>query len=284
MHTALIEPTFEAWRAKARELLQRAVAPEDVCWEDATQTPAALLPAELIGGQASSSATTALAIKVPPAFLALASQVCAHADPRRFGVLYRLLHRLTRGGQRHLLSMPADSDTRQCQMWAKAVSREIHKMHAYLRFRLVGVDEASGREQFIAWFEPEFRVLRLAAPFFEKRFAGMDWAILTPDECAAWNGQRLEFFPGVPRAAAPAADAQDDLWRAYYCSIFNPARLKVRAMQSSMPRKYWKNMPETQAIPQLIAASQNRVAEMLQAPARPVKPPASKSLPRAPSG
>lgn len=269
MITASIEPTFMAWRDKARELLRRGVRPEDLCWEDATQTRGLLPENAAASGPAYVPADQ---LKVPPDFLSLAATVCAHTNERRFGVLYRLLHRLTLGGRRHLLDMPADPDTRQCQMWAKAVSREIHHMHAYVRFRLVGVDEETGREQFVAWFEPEFRVVRLAAPFFEKRFAGMDWSILTPDECVSWDGKKLVFMPGMSKADAPAADAHDDLWRTYYRSIFNPARLKVQTMQSSMPRKYWKNMPETQAIPGLVASSQERVARMLETPERPLKP------------
>lgn len=268
MLTAAIQPDFASWRAKARELLRQGVRPEDVCWEDATQTTGLLHEEAVAYGAALSDGA---AVKVPPAFLSLAERVCAHTDERRFGVLYRLLFRMTLGGQRHLLEMPADADTRQCEVWVKGVRREIHKMHAYVRFRLVGMDAESGREQFVAWFEPEFRVLRLAAPFFEKRFAGMDWSILTPDESVAWDGERLLYLPGVSRSDAPAADAQDDLWRTYYRSIFNPARLKVQAMQSSMPKKYWKNMPETRDIPSLIAGSQTRTQKMLETPERPVK-------------
>ncbi len=269
MITAAIEPNFTAWRDKARELLRCGVRPEEVCWENATSGCGLLPDSEEVPAAAFVPVEQ---MKVPPGFIPLASQVCAHTDERRFGVLYRLLHRLTLGGRRHLLGMPTDIDTRQCQMWAKAVGREVHHMHAYVRFRLVGRDEATGREQFMAWFEPEFRVVRLAAPFFEKRFAGMDWSILTPEECVAWDGKRLEFLPGMSKADAPAADAHDDLWRTYYSSIFNPARLKVRTMQSSMPRKYWKNMPETQVIPELIASSQTRVMQMLDTPERPLKP------------
>lgn len=145
-------------------------------------------------------------------------------------------------------------------------------MHAFVRFRLVGIDEVTGREQFVAWFEPTYHVVRLAAPFFEKRFAGMDWSILTPDECVCWDGAELTFLPGMNRSDAPAADAHDDLWRTYYSSIFNPARLKVQTMQSSMPQKYWKNLPEARIIPQLIAGSQERVQDMLQTLERPIKP------------
>jgi DNA polymerase len=145
-------------------------------------------------------------------------------------------------------------------------------MHAFVRFRLIGTDEITQREQFMAWFEPQYRIVRLATPFFQKRFASMDWSILTPDECAHWDGHELTFSPGVSKNEVPNADAHDDLWRTYYRSIFNPARLKVQAMQSEMPQKYWKNLPEAQLIHELISSSAQRVKQMIDTPERPVKP------------
>ena len=266
-HTAQIQPTFEAWRSKARELLRHGVSPENVDWVDTSQT-ASLLAEEPTEYQIAPNTS----VKVPAEFLRLAANVCAHTDERRFAILYRLLHRLTLGGQKHLLAMPSDRDMHQCNMWAKAVSRDIHKMHAFVRFRLVGVNEQNGREQFVAWFEPEYRITRLASPFFEKRFAGMEWSILTPDECVSWDGEKLTFMPGMSRHDAPDADAHDDLWRTYYRSIFNPARLKVKAMQSEMPKKYWKNLPEAGIIAGLINGSEKRVQTMIDTPERPVKP------------
>ena len=267
IHTALIQPTFEAWRSKARELLRHGVKPDEVQWADESQTPSLLAEDAATYGEARKDA-----VKVPAEFLRLAANVCAHTDERRFAILYRLLHRLTLGGEKHLLGMPSDRDVHQCNAWAKAVSRDIHKMHAFVRFRLVGVNEETGREQFVAWFETEYRITRLAAPFFEKRFAGMEWSILTPDECVSWDGEKLTFMPGMSRHDAPTADAHDDLWRTYYRSIFNPARLKVQAMQSEMPMKYWKNLPEATLIPGLIKGSEKRVQTMIETPERLVKP------------
>ncbi len=267
MISALIQPTFEAWRSKARELLRHGVKPEEVQWADESQTPSLLAEDAVTYGEARKDA-----VKVPAEFLRLAANVCAHTDERRFAILYRLLHRLTLGSEKHLLGMPSDRDVHQCNAWAKAVSRDIHKMHAFVRFRLVGMNEETGREQFVAWFEPEYRITRLAAPFFEKRFAGMEWSILTPNECANWDGEKLTFMPGMSRHDAPTADAHDDLWRTYYRSIFNPARLKVQAMQSEMPMKYWKNLPEAEIIAGLINGSEKRVQTMISTPERPVKP------------
>ncbi|MCB1208726.1 MAG: TIGR03915 family putative DNA repair protein [Verrucomicrobiales bacterium] len=267
MRTIVIEPEYEAWRSAARQLLAQGVEPDELLWTDDPQEVALFGEAEATIQEASP-----LAIKVPQAFLDMARSAAAHTDAKRWALLYRLLWRLTRGGEKHLLSVATDRDVRQMQEWCKAVGRDIHKMHAFVRFRLVGVDAATGREQFVAWFEPEHRIVRLASPFFEKRFAGMDWSILTPFECAHWDGERLHFTKGVPRSSAPDDDKLDDLWRTYYRSIFNPARVKISAMQSEMPKKYWKNLPEAPLIADLIAKSADRVQNMLDTDERPVKP------------
>ena len=146
----------------------------------------------------------------------------------------------------------------------------MHKMRAFVRFRRVE-DGANGRESYVAWFEPEHRIVRLNAPFFSKRFGGMNWSILTPDECAHWDGRAIQFTAGVEKSAAPDADALEDMWRAYYRSIFNPARVKIKMMQTEMPKKYWKNLPEAEIIEDLIAQSADRVHAMMQEENRPLK-------------
>lgn len=266
MRTIIIQPDFGSWRTAARDLLVACVPPGEVLWSsDGGEKPLFCeAPAAPVG--------PVPALRVPAAFPEMARSAVAHCDPRRWGLLYQILWRITHGGERHLLQIPTDPDVRLVRQWCKAVGRDIHKMHAFVRFRLVDTDEATGRERFVAWFEPEHHIVRLASPFFQKRFTNMDWSILTPDECVHWNGARLEFTSGVARGEAPDEDAHDDLWRTYYRSIFNPARLKVNAMQSEMPKKYWKNLPEARLIPGLISESRNRVRTMLEAEERPVKP------------
>jgi DNA polymerase len=89
----------------------------------------------------------------------------------------------------------------------------------------------------------------------------MDWRILTPDVCAVFEAGRLRFEVDLPRPELPP-DASEALWVTYFRNIFNPARLKVRAMRSEMPRKYWKNLPEASAIPDLVADAPARARAM----------------------
>ena len=143
----------------------------------------------------------------------------------------------------------------------KSVRRDIHKMRAFVRFREVGEGEAT---RYVAWFEPEHFIVERNAPFFVRRFTGMRWTILTPEASANWDGTRLAIGPGARKAEAPSDDVTDDLWRTYFASVFNPARLKVKAMQAEMPKKYWRNLPEASLIPDLIAGAESSARAMIE--------------------
>ena len=133
----------------------------------------------------------------------------------------------------------------------------MHKMKAFVRFKKVQLED---QEWFTAWHEPDHRIIRLIAPFFQDRFQGMNWIIMTEDGCAQWNGSQLTFSQGVTKSQLPSDD-QEELWKAYYSSIFNPARIKIKAMKKELPVRYWKNLPESELIDELIDAAPARLEE-----------------------
>jgi DNA polymerase len=133
-------------------------------------------------------------------------------------------------------------------------------MRAFVRFRTVGHE---GETWYVAWFEPAHHIVELNAPFFVDRFAQMNWSILTSDRCVHWDGKNLAFTEGVPKSEAPLDDAVEPLWQKYYAHIFNPARVKVHAMTKEMPKRYWKNLPEAQLIPELLRKAPTRVNSMM---------------------
>ncbi|MEN8694442.1 MAG: TIGR03915 family putative DNA repair protein [Akkermansiaceae bacterium] len=262
MVTLTYPKDFNDWRKLARGLLAEGISPTDLLWE-------ARADGSLFGESFTPQKSTQLV--VPKGFIDLARTAAAHRSDEQWSLLYSLLWRLTHG-EKHLLSLSTDPELHRIKAMVKHISRDIHKMHAFVRFRKVSEHENSGREQFISWFEPQHRIIRLTSGFFRNRFAGMNWSILTPDECMHWDGQKITFTEGVDQSQAPDEDALDELWRGYYRSIFNPARLKVKAMQSEMPKKYWKNLPEAEIIEELISTSSQRTDQMLTTPASPLKP------------
>ena len=95
-------------------------------------------------------------------------------------------------------------------------------------------------------------------------------ALGTLEQPGGVHGQ-LRFGPGAKKSAAPSADAGEQLWLTYYQHTFNPARLKRKAMQKEMPRKYWRNLPEAGLISQLCTVAHERSMKMVEQPARHTK-------------
>jgi uracil-DNA glycosylase len=237
------------FRNAARLLIAHNIAPCDVIW-NCNQQPS-LLGAEISGD--------AQPLMLPRAAAELIDSVICHRDPERYALLYTLIWRLQHGG-RALLEIVSDPLLHRLEQMRKSIRRDIHKMHAFLRFRRAAVPE----EHFVAWFEPDHHILAAAAPFFMERFRGMIWSIITPMGSLHWDREQLVSGPPGCRSDAPPDDAFEAGWRGYYESVFNPARANPEAMRVQMPKKYWRNMPETEAIPDLLRSAAARVETMLR--------------------
>ena len=248
------EEDFDGWRAASRPLAAAAVPPAEILWQVGE------VPQDLFGSPQVPAQVAAPAFSVPRPFIDLARSAICHSDAERFSLLYTLLLRIRT--QPAAMEDSADPLLRRLAMMAKEVRRDMHKMHAFVRFREV---EGEGGTRFVAWFEPDHHIVRSNAGFFVRRFANMGWSILTPELSIHWDGETLTEGPGATRADAPDGDSVEETWKTYYASIFNPARVKVKAMTREMPKKYWKNMPETALVGELIAGAQAREARMVEA-------------------
>lgn len=152
MPRIVFEPRFDAWRDEARRLIADAVAPQRVDWVPSTGEHQESLfggvappkPPSAPAGPAPSGSTP----RVPKGFVRLAREVSYHRDDARWSLLYRVLWRLTRGGERSLLKIDVDSDVLAMRSMEKAVRRDAHKMKAFVRFRKVPADD--GDPWFIA--------------------------------------------------------------------------------------------------------------------------------------
>ncbi|WP_298466152.1 UdgX family uracil-DNA binding protein [uncultured Erythrobacter sp.] len=253
---------FAFWRERARQLIQCDVPPDRVNWVEPGGTGDLFAQAEPSPEESGlpRPANDVGPVRVAKRFMSLARGAALHSDTERFSLLYRMLWRLQSNPR--AMEDKADPDVRRIEDLDKSVRRDSHKMHAFVRFRLV---EGERGEHYVAWFEPDHHIVRANAGFFMRRFANMNWTILTPRGCLHWDGTTMRESGPAQRSDAPQGDPIEELWKSYYSSIFNPARLKVGAMLAEMPKKYWKNMPEAELIPDLIAGAQAREAGMVAA-------------------
>lgn len=249
-------PGFDEWRMAARACLAQSIPPENIIWQSAQSVQDNLF------GRSHPSITGTTPQKrhaIPKSVLMLFKYALCHSDAHRFALCYRVLWRVT-FENKNLVRLKTDDDILQLMALAKAVKRDAYKMSAFLRFREVNL---GGNEHFIAWYEPEHFSLELKLDFFQTRFKNMRWSILTPYRAAHWDTETLILEDNPDSSVLPDNDHIEKYWLTYYANIFNPARIKKDAMLSSMPKKYWKNMPETSLIDDMIKQSDTRARKMI---------------------
>ena len=176
--TLASEDDFDGWRDSARDLAEAGVPASAVVWQ-VEGGNADLFASDSVQPQAPS-------FPVPRAFVELAKAVVCHSDPERFALLYAMLLRLKT--DRHAIDDEADPLVRRLHDLAKAVRRDVHKMHAFVRFREID-------DRFVAFFEPEHHIVGRAASFFVDRFTTLRWSILPPLLSIHWDGGALSEGP-----------------------------------------------------------------------------------------
>ena len=230
--------TFEEWRNRVRPLLSAGVEPRH-----AGDVLAGIREAPISTGQPMRLLT------LPSRLMRLLESVSCFRADGRYDLMYRLAWRVLFENPR-LLEDAADGDVRHATKMDAAVRRDIHKMHAFVRFR--EVENEQKQPAYFAWFEPTHEILRRGSLFFKERFPNMRWTIATPDGTAIWDLATLHFVATLAENDRPASDDYESLWRTYYRNICNVARINPSVMRREMPRKYWKNLPEAEEIGGLI--------------------------------
>ncbi len=137
----------------------------------------------------------------------------------------------------NVLSGPASS----LHAAAAATRREVHRMHAFVRFEC---RRDGGWEAAIA---PECNVLPLLGPHFGERYAAMRWAIVDTrrGQALVHEAGKLQLVEGAAAGERAAEEATwQKLWAAYYHAVNIPERENLRLRQRHVPRRYWHHMTE----------------------------------------
>ncbi|WP_425065241.1 UdgX family uracil-DNA binding protein [Reyranella sp.] len=243
---------LDGFRAAVRRLAARRAPPESVSWSVADES-------DLFGAR-QDDVDAAPPVGLPRALGELIRLVVCHCDRERYALLYAAVWRVL-NGERALLDVQSDPLVHRLEGMAKSVRRDLHKMHAFVRFR--ETHDPDGTERFVSWFEPDHFIVEATAGFFVERFRSLVWSILTPKGSLHWDRETLTVGPPAQRSDAPQSDGFEAAWRCYYENVFNPARLNPKAMRQHMPEKYWRNLPEAASIAGLVQQAPARAREMI---------------------
>lgn len=156
-------------------------------------------------------------------------------------------------GQADILRNYGDDDVLYFTQTLKKVSRERHRMKAFVRF------QKSSDGLFFAVIEPDFNVLPLIADFFRKRYADQKWLIYDVKRKYGLLYDKLhvtevELSPEEKEAlstdAAITLDEKDEhfqqLWKQYYKSTNIESRRNMKLHLRHVPKRYWKYLVEKQ--------------------------------------
>lgn len=132
----------------------------------------------------------------------------------------------------------------------KSVGREIHRIHAFIRFEKLQDD------LFFAKIEPDFNVLPLIWKHFKARYADQKWMIFDvkrhygviydlrdinffyPDE------RQLQLLRNSEQFHHEEEKSYQKLWQHYFVKTGIPERKNMKLHIQWMPKRYWKYLTE----------------------------------------
>ena len=139
---------------------------------------------------------------------------------------------------------------------AKSVSREKHRMEAFVRFKKTAEDI------FFAVIDPDFNVLPLISPHFKGRYADQRWLIYdekrryglfydlnsVQDVHLSSEHNKSMIEQAQLTDTSITLDAQealyDQLWKDYFKSTNIVERRNIKLHLQHVPKRYWKYLTE----------------------------------------
>lgn len=145
-----------------------------------------------------------------------------------------------------------DVDMLEISKILKSMGREIHRMHAFVRF------ERLKDNLYFAKIEPDFDVLPLIGDHFEKRYADQKWMIfdLKRHYGIIYDLEKVEFFHPESNQIQNFRNPDEfhheeeqhfqKMWKNYFVKTGIPSRKNMKLHIQHVPKRYWKYLTEKQ--------------------------------------
>lgn len=144
-----------------------------------------------------------------------------------------------------------DDTVLQLQQIDKKMGREVHRMHAFVRF------QKTKDEIYYAVIEPDFDVLPLITRHFEKRYPAQTWLIYdtrrhygmyydqTKTEAITFaEKDHLQLRQCSSAILEEKETTYQEAWQTYFSSTNIPERKNMKLHLQHVPRRYWKYLTE----------------------------------------
>lgn len=150
----------------------------------------------------------------------------------------------------NILNNFANADVMDIAKITKSISREVHRMHAFVRF------EKLQDEVYFAKVEPDFNVLPLIISHFKNRYTDQKWMIydLKRHYGIFYDLNETTFFEPAKEQTAQIRKTGNilheeeiqyqKLWQRYFFKTNIPERKNLKLHMQSLPKRYWKYLTE----------------------------------------
>lgn len=170
-------------------------------------------------------------------------------------LVYQLVLAIIQKGDGTVLENFANPHILKAAQIEKMIHREVHRMHAFVRF------QKSRNGFFYAAIDPDFNVLPLIGEHFEKRYADQSWLIFdTRRHYGLYYDQDVMKFAcaddpvfSINPLLLQDESFQDEkekqyqaLWENYFHAVNIRERNNTKLHLRHMPRRYWKYLTEKQ--------------------------------------
>lgn len=165
--------------------------------------------------------------------------------------LFRLAQLLVRQNNPAILENFATPDVLRSAQVNKMISREVHRMHAFVRF------QKATNGIYYAVISPDFNVMPLIGDHFYRRYADQSWVIFDTarDYGLYYDLQEVTFIDanspvlsdavgGLQSSLDGIEDHYQQLWHRYFHSVNIQARRNIKLHLRHMPKRYWKYLTE----------------------------------------
>lgn len=136
----------------------------------------------------------------------------------------------------------------------KKIGREVHRMHAFVRFQRTKDDI------YYSVIEPDFNVMPLLNDHFEKRYPAQKWLIYDSkrhygifynkektDYITFEDDSRLRYKQLNENVLEESEPDYQILWKSYFDSVNIPERRNMKLHLQHVPKRYWKYLSEKRA-------------------------------------
>ncbi|WP_289047408.1 TIGR03915 family putative DNA repair protein [uncultured Psychrobacter sp.] len=162
---------------------------------------------------------------------------------------------------RHIMQDLGNLNVLELVQTVKSVSREKHRMEAFVRF------EHTTDNIYFARVEPDFNVLPLIGEHFRQRYQDQHWAIYDVARGYGIYYDKSKSTPSRPADLQTITNLDDTVlrnpasihskdeqryqkfWQGYFTNVNIKERKNPRLHKQYLPQRYWKYLSEKQVLP-----------------------------------